>query len=50
MTHQVNKKMICCNCDEEKDYDESCMCLECWCKSLHQGKPCHCKLEEVQNS
>lgn len=41
--------MICVNCNKEKDYDESLMCEECWCKSLHQGKPCFCNQLKVEN-
>ena len=47
MSHQVNKKMICCNCGNESDYDESCMCLHCWTKSMNLE--CDCKNEECED-
>lgn len=49
MSNQVNRKMICCNCNEEKDYDESCMCLHCWNKSMNLTCQCGCQNEELTN-
>jgi len=49
--NELNKlfenRMICVNCGENADIDESLMCENCWCKSLHQGKPCLCKINKV---
>jgi len=48
MSHQVNEKMICCNCDNEADYDESGMCLHCWCKSMNLECQCGCQNQEFE--
>lgn len=49
LSQKKMKKMICCNCNKERKYDESGMCEQCWCKSLHQGKPCLCNHVEMFN-
>ena len=35
--------MICCNCGTKQPYDESGMCLHCWCKSMKVECQCGCQ-------
>ena len=49
MSNQTLEKMICCNCGNETDYDESELCLHCWCESRNLECQCGHQNEECED-